>query len=177
MPPKPSTTKAAPKPGSKPGQKRQKAAPKQPLPVADRLKRLFTSLCAQIDGGHFANAIKTCDKILRLEPHDPDALQTKLFLLLQTDQYAAALSMISGEDAQGDGHAFEQAYSLYRLHREDEAESVLEKLKAQEQAEDRGVVHLEAQLAYRQGHYQTAVDLYNQLLDTAEPVSVRFPHL
>ena len=42
---------------------RQKAAtPKQPLPVADRLKRLFTSLCAQLDGGHFANAIKTCDK-------------------------------------------------------------------------------------------------------------------
>ena len=41
---------------------RKKAAPKQPLPVADRLKRLFTSLCAQIDGGHFANAIKTCDK-------------------------------------------------------------------------------------------------------------------
>ncbi|OSC98814.1 hypothetical protein PYCCODRAFT_1438972 [Trametes coccinea BRFM310] len=171
MPPKSSATKTATKASKNTGQTRQKAAPKQPLPVADRLKRLFTSLCAQIDGGHFANAIKTCDKILRLEPHDPDALQTKLFLLLQTDQYAAALSMISGEDEQGEGHAFEKAYSLYRLHREDEAESVLDKLKTQEQAEDRGVVHLEAQLAYRQGHYQTAVDLYNQLLDTAEPDS------
>ena len=44
------------------GKQRQRTTPKQPLPVADRLKRLFTSLCAQIDGGHFANAIKTCDK-------------------------------------------------------------------------------------------------------------------
>jgi len=35
---------------------------KQPLPLPERLKRLFTSLCAQIDGGHFQNAIKTCDK-------------------------------------------------------------------------------------------------------------------
>lgn len=44
------------------GKQRQRTTPKQPLPVADRLKRLFTSLCAQIDGGYFANAIKTCDK-------------------------------------------------------------------------------------------------------------------
>ncbi|KAJ8501684.1 hypothetical protein ONZ51_g433 [Trametes cubensis] len=171
MPPKPITSKGATKPGAKPAASRQKAAPKQPLPVADRLKRLFTSLCAQIDGGHFANAIKTCDKILRLEPRDPDALQTKLFLLLQTDQYVAALAMIAGEGDAGDEHAFEKAYSLYRLHREDEAASVLEGMKGQDQVDDRGLQHLEAQLAYRQGSYQSAVDLYNQLLDTAEPDS------
>ncbi|KAH9888503.1 hypothetical protein C8Q73DRAFT_748267 [Cubamyces lactineus] len=171
MPPKPATSKGKTKPGAKPAASRQKAALKQPLPVADRLKRLFTSLCAQIDGGHFANAIKTCDKILRLDPRDPDALQTKLFLLLQTDQYAAALAMIAGEGDGGDAHAFEKAYSLYRLHREEEAASVLEGLKGQDQADDRGLQHLEAQLAYRQGSYQSAVDLYNQLLDTAEPDS------
>ncbi|KAI0359468.1 hypothetical protein OH77DRAFT_1419967 [Trametes cingulata] len=171
MPPKPSTTKAAAKPSSKPAKARQKAAPKQPLPVADRLKRLFTSLCAQIDGGHFANAIKTCDKILRVDPRDPDALQTKLFLLLQTDQYAAALALIGGQGGEADEHAFEKAYSLYRLHREEEATNVLQTLKAKEQEDDRGLLHLEAQLAYRQGAYQTAVDLYNHLLDTAEPGS------
>jgi signal recognition particle subunit SRP72 len=42
--------------------KRKANTPKQPAPVSERLKRLFTSLCAQIDGGHFANAVKTCDK-------------------------------------------------------------------------------------------------------------------
>lgn len=40
----------------------RKAGPKPPLGIPERLNRLFTSLCAQIDGGHFNNAIKTCDK-------------------------------------------------------------------------------------------------------------------
>ncbi|KAH9856830.1 hypothetical protein C2E23DRAFT_459246 [Lenzites betulinus] len=155
--------------GHKAAASRQKAAPKQPLPLVDRLKRLFTSLCAQIEGGHFANAVKTCDKILRLEPRDPDALQTKLFLLLQTDQYLAALALIDSVAGEENKHAFEKAYSLYRLHREDEATGVVDALKTSEPEDDRGLVHLEAQLAYRQGSYQAAVDLYNHLLDTAEP--------
>ena len=36
--------------------------PKKDISLGDRIQRLFTSLCAQIDGGHFTNAIKTCDK-------------------------------------------------------------------------------------------------------------------
>jgi signal recognition particle subunit SRP72 len=136
-------------------------ATKQPLPVSERLRRLFTSLCAQIDGGHFTNAVKTCDQsmpsyfllvthinssmsVLRLEPNDGDALQTKLFLLLQTEQYNAALSLIS---ARGDpsSYAFEQAYSLYRLQRE-EAADILSTMKQKTGGEERGVLHLEAQL-------------------------------
>ena len=35
---------------------------KQTVPKSERLKRLYTSLCAQIDGGHYTNALKTCDK-------------------------------------------------------------------------------------------------------------------
>jgi len=139
---------------------------KQPLPLPERLKRLFTSLCAQIDGGHFQNAIKTCDKILRLEPRDTDALQTKLFLLSQTEQYSGALEMIdSGEDK--DVYAFEKAYTLYRLQCEQEAGQILEEIKTR-RGPDRGITHLEAQMNYRQGSYQVALDLYNQLLDTAE---------
>ncbi|KAG5653127.1 hypothetical protein H0H81_002194 [Sphagnurus paluster] len=144
----------------------RKAVPKQPLSIAERLKRLFTSLCAQIDGGHFNNAIKTCDKILRLEPADTDANQTKLFLLLQTEQYDAALSLIDSNE----GHEFERAYSLYRLQHEAEARDVLAEIKQGEHA-DRGIVHLEAQLNYRDGFYEEAVELYNQLLETAEPDS------
>ncbi|OCH91069.1 hypothetical protein OBBRIDRAFT_792683 [Obba rivulosa] len=150
--------------------------PKQPLPAPERLCRLFTSLCAQIDGGHFANAIKTCDKILRLEPNDPDAMQTKLFLLLQTEQYTPAMALIDTLDASSAfKFDFGKAYSLYRLHRETEATAALDTIKLRGQQngdeEDRGVIHLEAQLAYREGAYQTAFDLYTQLLDTAEPHS------
>ncbi|OSX61426.1 hypothetical protein POSPLADRAFT_1145059 [Postia placenta MAD-698-R-SB12] len=153
----------------------QKTQKKPPPTDTERLKRLFTSLCAQIDGAHFANAIKTCDKILRIAPRDPDALQTKMFLLLQTEQYMPALSLIDSLTLQGDvsssNYEFEKAYSLYRVHREADATGVLEEIKNRDGNENRGVMHLEAQLAYREGGYQTAFDLYNTLLDTAEPHS------
>ncbi|THG95626.1 hypothetical protein EW026_g6065 [Hermanssonia centrifuga] len=147
--------------------KSKKTTPKQPLPISEKLKRLFTSLCAQIDGGHFSNAIKTCDKILRIQPGDKDAAQTKLFLLLQTEQYNAALTLIDEDDA----FASEKAYSLYRTNRESEARETLDAIKSSQGGGDRGVLHLEAQLDYREGAYQSAFDFYNQLLDTAEPHS------
>ncbi|KAI0319276.1 hypothetical protein OF83DRAFT_1055248 [Amylostereum chailletii] len=161
-----SRTKPSAPSTSKPGLK--KGSPKKQLTTADRLKRLFASLCAQIEGGHFKNAIKTCDKIIVLDPQDKDAPQTKLFLLLQTDQYAPALAMV--DSSRGSDGSFERAYSLYRLHREPEAKSVLKNLKT-ERLEDRGLVHLEAQLSYREGDYETAFDHYNHLLDTSQPQS------
>ncbi|KAF9234824.1 hypothetical protein BU15DRAFT_52081 [Melanogaster broomeanus] len=144
---------------------------KQPVSLDERLKRLFTSLCAQIDGGHFTNAIKTCNKILRLDPADSDALQTKLFLLLQTEQYDAALSLLGGATS-GDGpdHTFEEAYAMYRLHREENAATSLARIKETH----RGVLHLEAQLSYRHGSYQSSLDLYNELLETADPQSEEY---
>ncbi|EGN91808.1 hypothetical protein SERLA73DRAFT_191980 [Serpula lacrymans var. lacrymans S7.3] len=145
---------------------------KQPISLSERLKRLFTSLCAQIDGGHFSNAIKTCDKILRLEPEDKDASQTKLFLLLQTEQYGTALSLVN-TDHSDSKYAFERAYAMYRLQHEPEAASVLDDIKKAKTGE-RGVLHLEAQLNYRQGSYQTALDLYGELLETAESQSEEY---
>ncbi|KAF8883293.1 hypothetical protein BD779DRAFT_1540534 [Infundibulicybe gibba] len=137
----------------------RKAAPKKPLTAPERLKRLFTSLCAQIDGGHFNNAVKTCDKILRIEPGDKDAIQTKLFVLLQTEAYDTALSLIDSNTEPSD-HAFEPR---------GEGRDILSGIKEEKDEYHRGFVHLEAQLNYREGSYQAAFDLYNELLDTAEP--------
>lgn len=81
--------------------------------------------------------------VLRLDPTDKDALQTKLFLLLQTDQYATALALT--ETAADHPYEYERVYSLYRLQREAEAADILDEIK--KQSEDvRGVSHLEAQL-------------------------------
>jgi len=57
------TTKATQKkdPKQMKGNKHQKLQKKTVNPE-ERVKRLFNSLCAQIDGGHFKNALKTCDK-------------------------------------------------------------------------------------------------------------------
>ncbi|KAJ6599784.1 hypothetical protein DFH09DRAFT_1257998 [Mycena vulgaris] len=139
-----------------------------PLPAPEQLKHLFTTLCAQIDGGHHSNAIRTCDKILRLAPSDPDALQTKLFLLLTTDQAAAAIALIESLNTEGTKelqYAFERAYALYCLQKKDDARSALS--QDVEGVDERGVRHLEAQLNYREGSYQAAFDIYNELLDSA----------
>lgn len=84
--------------------------------------------------------------VLRLHPADTDAVQTKLFLLLQTEQYDAALTLIA-DSTSGDGpdYTFEEAYAMYRLHREGEAAAALGKIKGSGK-DHRGVVHLEAQL-------------------------------
>jgi len=147
--------------------RKKKTPQKVPLSISERLKRLFTSLCAQIDGAHFTNASKTCDKsaffnpatrvnvficvacdgtVLRLDPRDKDALQTKLFLLLQTEQYAAALALVDTSD--GIDGAFDRAYSLYRLQHKEEATEMLKGIKESTSGgeENRGVLHLEAQL-------------------------------
>jgi signal recognition particle subunit SRP72 len=82
---------------------------------------------------------------LRLEPNDKDALQTKLFVLLQTEQYDAALSLIGTGDDNAE-HAFERTYSLYRVQREQEAAEGLKALKEKDAEDERAALHLEAQL-------------------------------
>jgi signal recognition particle subunit SRP72 len=168
MPPKPLSAKASHASSKTPSTKRR-LQKQQPAPITDRLKRLFTSLCAQVDGGHFTNAIRTCNKILRLDSSDRDALRTKLFLLLQTEQYDTALALIAEIN---DQCPFERAYALYRLQREEDAGQVLKEIKNDgKEPEQRGAMHLEAQLSYRQGSYRSALDIYNELLETADPSS------
>lgn len=83
--------------------------------------------------------------VLNLQADDPDAKQTKLFLLLQTEQYDAALTLID-QTGKGSDHKFEQAYALYRLQNEVEARDALKAAKEEKEVLDRGAIHLEAQL-------------------------------
>lgn len=74
-----------------------------------------------------------------------DARQTKLFLLLQTEQYNEALDLIDSDGDQSQ-HSYERGYSLYRLQHESDARNLLDAIKQEKGEDDRGVVHLEAQL-------------------------------
>ncbi|KIJ51371.1 hypothetical protein M422DRAFT_157986 [Sphaerobolus stellatus SS14] len=160
---------------SKQPPQRKKAVPKEPLSAPERIRRHFKSLVAQLDGGHLTNAIKTCDKILRLDPKDEDALETKLALLLQTDQYGAALSLaetlLSDKEHQAFTNLFGKAYALYRLNREPEAAELVQTIKPEGIHEERGVLHMEAQIEYRRGNYQKAQELYSHIFDTSTPHS------
>ena len=58
MPPKATASKPA-KTQTKSGKKQTTS---KELSPGEKLTRLFKALYAQIDGGHFKNALKTCDK-------------------------------------------------------------------------------------------------------------------
>lgn len=80
-------------------------------------------------------------------------IRTKLFLLLQTDQYATALQLLESlesSDAKkaktGNDYQFDKAYVLYRLHRENEAAEILASLGSSGGDIERGVQHLNAQI-------------------------------
>ncbi|KAI5886486.1 uncharacterized protein SCHCODRAFT_02641877 [Schizophyllum commune H4-8] len=157
MPP-PSKAKAPAK-GGPVKSKKKAATAKPPLSEPERIKKLFNSLVAQIADRHWKNAIKTCDKILKLDPNDADALQAKIYAMMEADQHAGALDIL------GSQHQYERAYSLYKLQREAEAREILDTITPQD---DRSVLVLRAQICYREGDYATACDLYNQLLDQPE---------
>ncbi|WVW83191.1 hypothetical protein I302_105209 [Kwoniella bestiolae CBS 10118] len=133
--------------------------PRPPRSAEERLPKLYRALTDQVDDGYFANAIKTCKKILTLDPSSQAAYQTLLFLHLQTDDYTSAISLLDNPPKDSkDALEFERAYCLYRLHREKEA------LELIEGKEGRKVHHLEAQIRYRLGEYQRAQEIYDDLL-------------
>ncbi|KAL1747156.1 hypothetical protein HDZ31DRAFT_9994, partial [Schizophyllum fasciatum] len=124
----------------------------------ERVRKLFTSLVAQIADRHWRNAIKTADKVLALDPADADALQAKIYAMMEADQHAPALAVLGGGDApESTPHAYERAYCLYKLQREADATRVLDALRDQD---DRAVLVLRAQIAYREGAYDAACALY-----------------
>lgn len=89
-------------------------------------------------------------EVLRLVPNDADVLQTKVFLLLQTDQYGSALELLEmsprgSSSSQQSSSQFERAYVLYRLHREQEAQELVA-ANMPDPASHRRVQHLDAQL-------------------------------
>lgn len=72
-----------------------------------------------------------------------------MVLLLQTEQYKPALDLASSlrEDNQNSFQIiFGMAYALYRLNREKEASDVVKTLIAKGDYEDRGLIHMKAQI-------------------------------
>ncbi|KAH8086869.1 hypothetical protein HD553DRAFT_334603 [Filobasidium floriforme] len=182
---KPSTAK--PRPASNAGaagRPRPKFTPRAPASTEDRLKKLHAGLVDQINEGYLENAIKTCRKILVLDPKSLPAFKTLLFLLLQTDQYPTALASFEeyhhansplnpSPSDNADDFEFERAYCLYRLHRGDEALKMIERMESSstnmstmgyETEQGRKVGHLKGQILYRAGNYSTAEQTYNDLL-------------
>ncbi|EIW69627.1 hypothetical protein TREMEDRAFT_68788 [Tremella mesenterica DSM 1558] len=147
--------------------------PRSPKSAEERLPQLYRGLVDQVNDGYFQNAIKTCRKILTLDPKSRAGFQTLLFLHLQTDEYSAALDLVVSYQDESELQ-FERAYCLYRLHREREALKVLE---AKIGEKGRRELHLEGQIRYRIGEYEKTRQIYDELLAGCSPSSPEHPDI
>ena len=125
-------------------------------PTETKIKFLYSKLFNQINKGLFLNSLKSVNKLL-LYVNDKELVRIKIFLLLQLDKFNLALNLINDYD---DEFNYEKAYCLYRLKNESESRLILNKFKVDN---DRKWVVLEAQLDYRQGNYEKALDHYQNL--------------
>lgn len=153
---KTTTTKAA-----RGGKESRPAAKVKPEATPEqKLTKHYRSLHDQIDAGFLANALKTCDKILRLTPTDTLATQTRIQLLIALDRYPAALQLLTDP-------GIERIYCLYKTGRVAEAAEALNGLD-EDAAETRAARLLEAQVKYRSEDYEASRDIYDELLATAD---------
>ncbi|TIC16987.1 hypothetical protein E3Q13_02668 [Wallemia mellicola] len=131
----------------------KKLPPKEEKSKEVRIPKLYKRLYSQITNGYYKNALQTTSKLLNLEGNNDELIKTKLFLLLQLDSYNQALSL-----TENSSFDFEEAYTNYRL-----------KNTSTSSGNDRKWSILQAQLAYRQADYQSAINLYQSLLSDLDP--------
>lgn len=101
--------------------KYKKSAPKPENDSSVRIPALFKSLYQQILNSNYQNALKTTNKLLRLDNRSDELIKTRIFLLLQLDCFDLALDSL-----QQSKFSFEWAYSEYRRKNEKAAENVVE---------------------------------------------------
>ncbi|BGP12215.1 hypothetical protein JCM10213_007471 [Rhodosporidiobolus nylandii] len=158
----------------------QTSAPRAPADPAVRTQRLYRTLHDQLshDPPFLPQALRTCTRLLLLDPADPLALRTRQQVLIALDRFAEALE--ASADAQEGEVA--RAYCLYKLGRAGEALRVLEQEEEraeeeQEEEEDRAREVLKGQVLYRLGSYSAAQSIFEDLSSTAEPDSPESPDL
>ncbi|GAA5860270.1 hypothetical protein JCM8547_003448 [Rhodosporidiobolus lusitaniae] len=137
---------------------------RQPADPAVRKQRLYRTLHDQIDHSLFANALRTANKLLALDPSDPLARSTHTQLLIALDRFPDALQAEQGDDVT-------KAYCLYKVGRPADAQEVLNQHEDVEDEEDRAREVLQAQLHYRLGEFEAARDAFDDLAATTEPDS------
>ncbi|KAI8814845.1 hypothetical protein BJ742DRAFT_750619, partial [Cladochytrium replicatum] len=131
------------------------------------LKALYVELerlCASgADGEKIA---KAADKILKGDPNAHDAKHVKVVVHLRADQYDEALQIL--ETLPLEEYGYERTYALYRLHRLDDALSVVREALASLESTAKGTTKafkiLEAQLHYRMEDFGASVKIYDAIL-------------
>ncbi|WKX96523.1 hypothetical protein Q1695_012729 [Nippostrongylus brasiliensis] len=125
------------------------------------LRQCLTDLSRADTSGDYQKALQAANRIIRRYPKELYAFKCKLVCLIQLAMYDDALTLIKKTPATQMGEcAFEKAYILYRLERNEEA---LEALAACD-PKDHRALELKAQLCYRLDQFQEAHEIFRNLL-------------
>ena len=128
---------------------------------------LFTQLETLLKSDNHEEAIPVCDQILAAAPGDEDALHAKVVSLIEMSKMDEALKLIEASPALATVCAFERAYCLYQLQREDEALKLL--MPGGAEPKESRELQLAGQIMYRQGKSAKAAAFFQQSEEISGP--------
>ncbi|VDM57345.1 unnamed protein product [Angiostrongylus costaricensis] len=124
------------------------------------LRQCLTDLTRADTSGDYQKALLAANRLIRRYPKEHYAFKCKLVCLIHLSMYDDALTLLRKTPPSQMGEcAFEKAYILYRLERNDDA---LEALKACDKTDQRAQ-ELRAQLYYRLDRFQEALEIFRDL--------------
>ena len=126
--------------------------------------QLFSQLRLCGEDGEHERGIKIANKILELAPEDRDAFRCKVASMVQLGQFQETITLLKKNGTLSSGMVLENAYCHYRLHKLNDALTLLKSSKVQGDAEK----ELLAQILYRSEEYKESYSLYEDLLRNCE---------
>jgi len=129
---------------------------------------LYRNLDKHLKEENYQNGILTANKLLKINPEDTDAIQSKVFALLNVQDFKGVVDTGTGfPPAIKEKFTFELAYAHYRLREDLKAMELLKVLP--EKNKTLAASHLQAQVHYRLGEYLEAVGIYEKLAKSDDP--------
>eukprot|EP01127_Copromyxa_protea_P011288 TRINITY_DN2827_c3_g1_i1.p1 TRINITY_DN2827_c3_g1~~TRINITY_DN2827_c3_g1_i1.p1 ORF type:complete len:637 (-),score=196.71 TRINITY_DN2827_c3_g1_i1:27-1937(-) len=120
-----------------------------------QLHESFASLHTAIEDEDYEEVLAVSNKILSIQPDEPDAYKCKIVALVQLGRFVDVVQELGKEPGQ---HKYELAYALYRQKKHEEALAVLKD-------EEETGLELKAQIFYALERYQEAEEIYESLLE------------
>ncbi|KAK9322370.1 hypothetical protein V1517DRAFT_323597 [Lipomyces orientalis] len=131
------------------------------------LQELLEKLTVHALNDEHTFVLDLANKLLRQDPTDIKAKKAKLVALIKLDQYSEALTVFGDDELKPNELALERAYCLYRLGKLELANDLLvgaiENGESNSVVEQRGLLHLKAQIAYRLEKFADAKETYDEL--------------
>lgn len=112
----------------------------------------------------YERALETTEAILKQDPNNRQALETRVVLLIRQDKISQAYTLFEKQSSLAKSLSVAYAYILYRLDKHAELRKFAESLPS---PPPRGVIHALAQSEYKHEHLARAASLYESLYQDA----------